>query len=625
MTASRVFLCLVLLSVLSVCLVSAAPRHLRHGAIAPLHIRINHLSVDTHPVDLVVDSAHPSISWQLADEYFGSAPLPVRGLTQTAYQLQLLKQAVHGGFELLAEGGDTGVVRSNASSQVSHPACLCPNSRYLLRIKYWSSSGAESSWAEARFRTAMLGGWRDVPAKWIGSTTIPMHQLRKEFKLPSSASAEMTAATVQMSGIGYSHLFLNGQKVDESRTNDPGWTTYERRTLYVSLAVDEFVSSGLNAIGVALGGGWYSQEQYVTGRDENAYGPARLWFWLSVQYSDNSTVDVYSDESWMGSTGSTVHDGVYMGSIQDMRWHRDGWNTAGFSDNTSLWIAASTMPSPLDSDGIFSLQEMDPIRYPPDNLHFATSASQHLGSASQPAYISGGDLARDGGVIKPVDLGGRGEGQIMDLQQNIAGWCRFIARGKRGMSMLVRYAETMSLPNPQVDGSLYTENLRNAASTDIFIFSKDDEPETFEPPFTQHGFRYIEFRGLKNGIRAEDVTCFFIHSETTVVGNFSSSNAVMNQIQHNIQWGQLSNMMSLPTDCDQRDERKGWMGDAGLTVDENLFNFDTAAFYLNFLNLIRDIQDSNGAVSDTVPLTYGSRPADPNCQTHSSAFPPASA
>ena len=128
-----------------------------------------------------------------------------------------------------------------------------------------------------------------------------------------------------MSGIGYSTLFINGKQVDPSRANDPGWTTYERRTLYVNLAVDELVQAGSNAVGVAIGSGWYSQEQYIQGQEEDAYGPPRLWFWLCATYSDNSTVDVYSDESWMGATGSTVHDGVYMGSIQDMRWQRDGW------------------------------------------------------------------------------------------------------------------------------------------------------------------------------------------------------------------------------------------------------------------------------------------------------------
>jgi len=46
----------------------------------------------------------------------------------------------------------------------------------------------------------------------------------------------------------------------------------------------------------------------------------------------------------------------------------------------------------------------------------------------------------------------------------------------------------------------------------------------------------------------DDLNCSFIHSETTLKGHFVSSNPIVNQIQHNIQWGQLSNLMSVPTD-----------------------------------------------------------------------------
>jgi alpha-L-rhamnosidase len=73
--------------------------------------------------------------------------------------------------------------------------------------------------------------------------------------------------------------------------------------------------------------------------------------------------------------------------------------------------------------------------------------------------------------------------------------------------------------------------------------------------------------------------------------------------------------MSLPTDCPQRNERRGWMGDAGLSIDETLFNFDYVNFYMNFLTMISDNQSPDGAVSDTVPFTVGFSPADPNWGT----------
>ena len=548
---------------------------------------------------------------------------------------------------------------------------LCPsnpNTRYQVSVKYWSSTGAESEWLSGVFRTAMMDTWRAVPAQWIGSKVIPMHEVKKEFTLPTT-SASITSAVVQYSGIGYSTLWVNGAVVDPSRKLDPGWTTFQKRTLYVNLDVSKLLVGGLNAIGVELGNGWYAQEQFINEeKRQPTYGPPRVWLWLSVNYSDSTSVSVYSDTTWLGACGPTIHDGVYMGSIYDARWARPDWAKPGNMDPLTLWTNASSLPSPLDADGILALQIMDPIRTPPENLHFATK-----GTTSNPPGVVGEDLAKSqGGIIHPRQLPGGIEGQPLDLGQNLAGWCRVRAQGKNGLSVMMRYAESLTLrDNAQVAVSLYTENLRNAASTDIIIFSEDDTYETFEPPFTVHGFRYLgqptsphtsalcsppivtfspspfvctEFRGAMNGIPGEDVTCMLVHSETTVVGNFTTSNTVMNQIQHNIQWGQLSNMMSIPTDCPQvhshiitphnppctsrlmwlsrwmncadprwcvavyclwcdvqRDERKGWMGDAGLTVDEGLFNFDTAPFYINFLNLIRDVQLDNGQVPNTVP------------------------
>ena len=596
----------------------AVTRHRRSTSLLhPHHLRIAHLNVDTHP-DLVVDSLHPSFSWQLAAEYDSATNAPLRGITQTAYQMQLLLADRSGVFSLTDAAADTGMVASNQSVSVRHPLALQPMSRYVLQLRYWSSTGAVSGWVTASFRTAMMDTWKAVPAVWIGSRTIPMHQLKKTFSLPLLApSSAVVSATVQMSGIGYSSLLINGQYVDPTRKLDPGWTTYQKRTLYVSFDVASLLLSGNNAIGVELGNGWYSQEQYITGTEEDSYGPPRLWFWLTAQLADNSSINVFSDTTWIGATGPTIHDGVYMGSISDNRWYREDWAKPGYTDPYTLWVNATTLPSPLDADGVLSLQIMDPIRTAPDNIHIATSAGARPGQPSQPAAVIGGDLVRDhGGVFNPTQIGGTTEGQPLDMGQNMAGWCRFRAKGKRGMSLQVRYSETMSLTNnPQVGNSIYIENLREAASTDTFIFATDDEYEWFEPPFTVHGFRYIEFRGSKYGIPSTDVECHFVHSETTLVGNFTTSNAVMNQIQHNIQWGQLSNLMSLPSDCPQRDERKGWMGDAGLTVDESLFNFDSAAFYVNFLNLIRDIQGGDGTLTDTVPLSYGNRPADPNWGT----------
>ena len=126
-------------------------------------------------------------------------------------------------------------------------------------------------------------------------------------------------------------------------------------------------------------------------------------------------------------------------------------------------------------------------------------------------------------------------------------------------------------------------------------------------------FVIYPFFSSPNTLTVDDVECPVVHSETTLKGHFTTSNPVINKIQHNIQWGQLSNIMSLPTDCPQRDERRGWMDDAAISVDEALYNFDLIKFDLNYLNLITDIQLDNSQVPDIVP--GGIWPADPNWGT----------
>ena len=221
----------------------------------------------------------------------------------------------------------------------------------------------------------------------------------------------------------------------------------------------------------------------------------------------------------------------------------------------------------------------------------------------------------DGGVLKPISQDFV-NGQIFDLGQNFAGWCKLSSLNATKSTIIqLRYAELRySRGRNGINfAGLYFENLNSIAAMDTVILNGTGN-ETFEPLFTYHGFRYLLVNGYDD-IRKENVECYNAHSATRLIGNFTSSSDVLNQIQHNILWSQLSNSVSLPTDCPQRNERRGWMGDAGISVDEALFNFDYTNFNLNFLTMISDNQLPNGAVSDTVPFTVGSVPADPNWGT----------
>ena len=430
-------------------------------------------------------------------------------------------------------------------------------------------------------------------------------------------SAAVSSATLALSGVGYHRLHVNGQQVDPSRHLDPGWTTYQRRTYYISLDITKYLRQGDNAIGVTLGQGWYSRQQFIIGMGGIPdlavnYGPSRFILQLNINLTDGSSLSVVSDSSWLGREAEYRSDSVYMGTITDLRAARADFSSPSFSDPSSLWIAASVLPSPLEAGGVLSLQPMDPVRVGESALHIATSASR-TGHDGRIAGVQGGSLM-SGGVLRPVATGSA-NGIVFDLGQNFAGWCR-VSNLTLPRSFVVQMRHSEYLYSQGENGipfsGIDTENLWAISATDTFVMNgTEGGNEVIEPAFTYHGFRYLLLTGV-DGVDSSQVECYAAHSETTLIGNFTSSSSVLNQIQHNILWSQLSNSVSLPTDCPQRNERRGWMGDAGLSVDEALFNFDLVPFYLGFLQQINDTQLPDGTLSDTVPYTVGGRPADPN-------------
>jgi alpha-L-rhamnosidase len=588
---------------------SISSSHFLRGSDAPFitphHVRIQHIDVATHP-DIVIDTYTPHFSWQLADEYDQNGHL-IRGIQQVGYQI--LVHAVSNSQVMWS----SNYVSSSSSTHVRYAgASFTSDTRYSISIKYFTAKH-ESQWYTAYFRTALFS-LTDWSGEWIGHDGINMNQLRTVVSIKSNP---IHSATAFISGIGYYQLYVEGQLIDKMRRLDVGWTTYQQRTLYTSYDLTAVINStGPLGIGIVLGQGWYNQQQWAIGlgpRTELSkhYGPPRVLMQLNINYTDGTSQSVVTDSSWLGREGEHRYDSVYMGTTMDLRAVRSCWSCANFTDPYPVWINASILPSPVNftAGGQFSLQIMDPIRIGPNALHIATS-----GRTGLIAGVKGASLT-DGGVLKPISKDSI-NGQLFDLGQNFAGWCKLSSLNAAKSTIIqLRYAELRySRGQNGIDfEGIYYENLQSIAVMDTVILNGTGN-ETFEPLFTYHGFRYLLVNGYDN-IDKDDVECYNAHSETTLIGNFTSSSDVLNQIQHNILWSQLSNSMSLPTDCPQRNERRGWMGDAALSIDEVLYNFDYVNFYLNFLTMVADNQGPDGAVSDTVPFTVGTSPADPNWGT----------
>ena len=188
---------------------------------------------------------------------------------------------------------------------------------------------------------------------------------------------------------------------------------------------------------------------------------------------------------------------------------------------------------------------------------------------------------------------------IFDFGQNLVGRVRLKVRGERGKTITLRYGEMLD-----ENGKLYTENLRSARQTDYYTLKGDPDGEIYESRFTFHGFRYVEVNGLTEPPAPDLLTAIVLHSDNPAAIEFECSNPLVNQLQHNIQWGWWGNSIDIPTDCPQRDERLGWTGDGQVFAKTATYLSDAAGFFTRWIQDMADAQLDTGAAPSFVPSPF---------------------
>ena len=381
--------------------------------------------------------------------------------------------------------------------------------------------------------------------------------LRKPFELKPSIQRAMLYVTA----LGLYEVHINGRRVGD-HVLAPDWTDYRKRVRYQTYDVTSLVKQGNNAMGALLANGWFSGH---IGNNGNAFFgkvPALL-AQLEVTYTDGRTEKIVTDESWKSHSSPILASDFMLGEDYDARLEVKNWDQPDLNDKD--WVTASVRD---ESARKLEAQVMEPVREITE-LHPKSVAKA------------------------------KADSWIYDLGQNMVGVVRLKVSAPAGTKITLRHAEML---NP--DGTLYTTNLRGAPSVDHYICCGGGE-EVWQPRFTFHGFRYVEVSGLPSKPNGNAVTGIVIASDNTRAGNFSCSDPRINQLQSNIQWGQRGNYVSIPTDCPQRDERLGWMGDAQVFIRTATYNADVAAFFTKWLVDVDDGQTPAGSFSDVSPNTMG--------------------
>ncbi|MBP2326029.1 alpha-L-rhamnosidase [Kibdelosporangium banguiense] len=471
----------------------------------------------------------------------------------------------------LAAGTNTIAVRSENTSQ--SPAgvigkLVVQGGQTVLTDAGWKASqDGPSGWQQSGFNDSVwpaaraLTGYGTGPWASNVRVTQPSPLLRKDF----SVSKPVATARLITTALGLQETRLNGQRVGAD-VLAPGWTDYNKRLQYKVYDVTGQIRQGSNALGAWLGNGWYSGSLGIGGSQRYGTQP-----WYSAQlrltFTDGTSATVQTDNSWKVTSGPVRSDDLYQGETYDARLAVSGWDSPGFNDSTwsapvQRTAAKPNLVSQVDN-GVTVQQELQPV------------------SISQPRP----------GVW------------VFDLGQNFSGWNRLAVRGPADTTVSMRHAEVLN-----ADGTIYTTNLRAAQATDRFTLAGTGGVETYEPRFTVHGYRYVEVTGLPDGTTPTTgmITGRAAWTTGAQPGTLTTSNALVNQLQHNIVWGERSNMLSIPTDCPQRDERLGWTGDIGIFAATATFNAPMQNFFGKYADDLVDAQRSDGAFTDVVPAVLDS-------------------
>lgn len=511
-------------------------------------LNVTNLLTEAQKDPISVDAARPRFSWQI---------VPEQGKTgfQSAYEIEVDTISTNnGGYVKFWSGGK---VTSGQSLYIPYGGKqLKSGHSYFWKVRVWDEKGNPSSWSGlATWKMGLLSS-TDWKAKWISpSSNGPVPLLRATVSL----NKEIKEATAYITSYGFYEARINGKKVGDAYLT-PGWTSYNKRLQYQAYDVKGLLKQGENAVGVTLGNGWYRSPLGPVAPRADFYGKElALLLQIKVVYTDGTERLIVSDESWKSSTGAVRFAEIYNGCIIDTRLEQKGWDKAGFDDRD--WKSVKVQ-SYSNSNLVATVNE--PVR-------------QHE-------------------TFKPLKISTTPRGEkIIDFGQNLVGWVRVTVKGQVGDSIRISHAEVLDKP-----GNFYTENLRSAKAQNIYILN-DGEKHTFEPQFTWQGFRYIKVEGIKGDLNPDDFTAIAVYSDMKVTGSFSCSNPMLNQLQHNIQWGQKGNFLDVPTDCPQRDERLGWTGDAQVFSRTAAFNMNVHNFFTKWLKDVAADQYPSGSVPYVVP------------------------
>jgi alpha-L-rhamnosidase len=513
-------------------------------------IRVTGLQCEYMSNPLGMDVANPRLTWQILSQE--------SNCRQYAYEVRVTELATLPGMKDKV-AWSTGKVLSDQSVNVAYRGSqLKPGTRYSWQVRVWDSRQKRSDWSTQAWWETGLSDPSLWKAQWIvAAGKKPDDHRPVYFRKEFSCNRKIISARLYVSSLGIYQVFINGRKVS-SDLFTPGWTSYKKRIQYQTYDITPMLQTE-NALCAMVGDGWFRGN--IGGKvKQNYYGDkSGLLAQAEIIYSDGTTQQIVTDSSWQTGNGALISSDIYNGETFDATLDTPGWDLPGFK--SASYTNAEVLDNPVNI-------LVSPRGYPVRAISEIT-----------PLKI----------IVTP-----KGE-TVYDMGQNMVGWVRLKVKGNKGEKVVLKFAEVLDKA-----GNFYNDNLRAAKATDEYRL-KGGAEETWEPHFTFHGFRYVKLEQFPGKPQPGTITGVVIHSDMPQSGTFSCSDSLINQLQHNIQWGQKGNFLDVPTDCPQRDERLGWTGDAQVFAPTAAFNFNVAPFFTKWMMDMSADQLPDGRIPDVVP------------------------
>ncbi|MFH8252023.1 family 78 glycoside hydrolase catalytic domain [Microbacterium sp. B2969] len=471
----------------------------------------------------------------------------------------------------------TGSVGSAASSQISFAGeDLRSDADYRWRVRSIGVYGP-TPWAESTFATALLSpaAWS---ARWVepdqddtlverwsivdwirgtGPDTPPRTRLRPARLLRGTVTVGegVVQARLHASARGVYTAWINGLRAGDE-VLAPGFDSYLHRIS--TQTYDVALRAGENVLAFALADGWWAGRIGLTGSSAQ-FGTRTALIWqLHVTYADGRVEVIGSDGGMRSATGGWDYADPFVGERFDRRAEPEGWRMPGFDD--ARWSPVT----PIDADrSVLVPFTGEPIRRVAE--------------------------------LAPTSITETEEGIVVDFGQVIAGRVRLRLRGlSRGREITLEHTETLDAAGDWFQNIVGIDK----DQTDVFVSAGGDDE--WEPEFTFHGFRYARVSGLQASLDPSDIVAVVLSSDLEQTGTFTTSDPRLNRLHDNVVWSQRANLLSVPTDCPQR-ERAGWTGDAQVFAAAATNNALVAPFLSRWLDNLRADQLPDGRVPITSP------------------------